>query len=207
MNIDERIAQFLKMATDDPDNDMAHFSLGNALNQAGRFEEAASSFGRCIELNPSMSKAYQLAGAALLACGDETAAADVLRRGYTVAAERGDVMPRKAMGDLLTKLGVELPAVKERPAGPQPDGSFVCRRSGKPGTRMDRPPFRGPVGAWIAEFISRETFNEWIGQGTKVINELRLDMSREEDQDTYDRHMMEYLGIDDELLASLRAGA
>ena len=51
---------------------------------------------------------------------------------------------------------------------------------------------------WIRDNISAETWHEWIGQGTKVINELRLDFSREEDQAVYDQHMYEFLGIDDE---------
>ena len=59
---DARIAQFEKMAQADPDNDMAHFSLGNACLQVGRFADAARSLLRCVELNPDMSKAYQLAG-------------------------------------------------------------------------------------------------------------------------------------------------
>jgi Fe-S cluster biosynthesis and repair protein YggX len=55
------------------------------------------------------------------------------------------------------------------------------------------------VGKWIQENISAETWRAWIGQGTKVINELRLDLSREQDQDVYDTHMREYLGIDNDL--------
>jgi Fe-S cluster biosynthesis and repair protein YggX len=75
----------------------------------------------------------------------------------------------------------------------------VCRRTGRPGTQLEKPPFRGPVGQWIYENISAETWNAWIGQGTKVINELRLDFSREQDQDTFDQHMHEFLGLDEEL--------
>ena len=63
MDLDTRIAQFEKMAADDADNDMAHFSLGGAYQQAGRFGDAAESYIRCLKLNPAMSKAYQLAGA------------------------------------------------------------------------------------------------------------------------------------------------
>ena len=63
---------------------------------------------------------------------------------------------------------------------------------------------RGPIGQWIYENIAAETWHDWIGQGTKVINELRLDFSREEDQDTYEQHMCEYLGIDGDLLRELR---
>jgi hypothetical protein len=39
-----------------------------------------------------------------------------------------------------------------------------------------------------------------------VINELRLDLSRDRDQDLYDQHMREYIGLDDETLKDLRAG-
>ena len=35
-----------------------------------------------------------------------------------------------------------------------------------------------------------------IGQGTKVINELRLDFSRDRDQEIHDQHMREYLGYE-----------
>ena len=60
---------------------------------------------------------------------------------------------------------------------------------------------RGPLGEWIQQHIAAETWSDWIGQGTKVINELRLDFSREEDQAVFDQHMHEFLGIDDEVLA------
>lgn len=199
MDASTRIAQFEKMAADDPANDMAHFSLGSAYSQAGRFEEAASSFLRCVSINPAMSKAYQLAGAALMAAQQEGRAAEVLEEGYRVASSRGDLMPRNAMADMLRTLGRDLPAAAAPAPAATADGSFVCRRTGRPGTRMSRPPFRGPIGEWIAANIAKETFDEWIGQGTKVINELRLDMSRDEDAATYDRYMEEYLGIDPEM--------
>ena len=48
-----------------------------------------------------------------------------------------------------------------------------------------------------------ETWQEWIDQGTKIINELRLDFSREEDQEAFDVHMCEFLGIDSDLRAEL----
>ncbi|MBM4113373.1 MAG: Fe(2+)-trafficking protein, partial [Phycisphaerae bacterium] len=84
-------------------------------------------------------------------------------------------------------------------------GSFLCRRTGKPGSRMPSPPFKGPLGAWIHENISAETWHGWIGQGTKVINEMRLDFSRDRDQQIYEQHMCDYLGIDEEILGSLGA--
>lgn len=204
MDIQQRIAQFENMVQADPDNDMAHFSLGGAYNQAGRIDDAAESFMRCIALNKDMSKAYQLAGVAYMAVDKADQAAEILTRGYTVAAARGDLMPGNAMRDLLEQLGKPVPEVETKAPAVVPAGSFVCKSSGQPGTKMSRPPFRGPIGEWIAENISKETFEVWIGQGTKVINELRLDLSRDEDSATYDEHMREFLGIDEELYAKLQ---
>lgn len=235
LDIDKRIAQFQNMAQADPENEMAHFSLGKALMEAGRHDEAAESYMRCTELAPQMSKAYQLAGEALAKAGQKDKAAQVLTRGYTIAAERGDLMPKNAIADALKALGKDVPEVQpSKPGapggaggagdvsllgggalgagpgrkydGPIPAGAFVCQRTGRPGTKMARPPFRGAVGEWIHANITKETFDAWIAQGTKVINELRLDLSREQDEETYDQHMREYLGIDDELYEKLMSG-
>ena len=173
--------------------------------------EAAESFERCIAIVPDMSKAYQLGGQAMLGAGWEDRAVDLLTRGYTLAAKRGDRMPQTAMGRLLESIGRPIPIV-ESTAEELVDqlraaGSFVCQRTGRPGTALDAPPFRGNIGVWISNNISAQTWQEWIGQGTKVINELRLDFSREDHQAVYEQHMHEFLGIDDELVRSLGSGA
>lgn len=142
----------------------------------------------------------------LIKAGRKDEAGDLLTKGYVAAAGRGDLLPKNAIGELLKSIGRPVPevAAPAQAKASAPSGSFVCKRTGKPGTKMARPPFRGPIGEWIFENISRETFDQWIGQGTKVINELRLDLSRDEDNETYDRHMREYLGIDEEVLSSLK---
>jgi Fe-S cluster biosynthesis and repair protein YggX len=152
-----------------------------------------------------MSKAYQLCGQAQIGAGWADQAVVTLERGYALAAERGDRMVEQAIAKALESIGREPPRIERasRPAAAVADGSFVCKRTGQPGTRLSGPPFKGPVGAWIGENISAETWRNWIGQGTKVINEMRLDFSRDKDQDIYDQHMREYLGIDDEVLASI----
>ena len=198
----DRITQFEKMAREDPTNDMAHFSLGNAYLQAGRAAEAAKAFENAVAVNPGMSKAYQLGGEAMIKAGWVDKAEAILKKGYEVAATRGDRMPQQAIVELLTSIGREPPQVVAAPSGADQlkiSGAFVCRRTGRPGTKLPAPPFRGPLGQWIFENISAETWRTWIGQGTKVINELRLDLSRDQDQDAYDMHMREFLGIDDEL--------
>ena len=203
----DRIGQFEKMASADPTNEMAHFSLGKAYLDSGRHAEAARSFERCVELAPDMSKAFQLAGQAMLGAGWADKAVDILNRGYETAARKGDLMPRNAIAELLRSIGREpprlAPEVDAAAERARAAGGFVCQRTGRAGTKMPAPPFRGPVGQWIFENISAETWKQWIGQGTKVINELRLDFSRDKDQETYDQHMREFLGIDAEVLSKL----
>ena len=203
----DRIAQFEKMASADPTNEMAHFSLGKAYLDAGRHAEAARSFERCVELAPDMSKAFQLAGQAMLGAGWADRAVDILNRGYETAARKGDLMPRNAIAELLRsvgreppKLSAEVDAAAERVRA---SGGFVCQRTGRPGSKLPSPPFKGPIGQWIFENVSAETWDGWVRQGTKVINEMRLDLSRDDHADTYDRYMREHLGIDDALYEQL----
>ncbi len=203
--LEERIAQFEHMAEADPENDMAHFSLGNAYLQAGRHAEAARSLERCIELNPDMSKAYQLAGDAMIKAGWEDKAVATLEKGYETAAAKGDLLPRDGIAELLQSIGRQPPTlsreVEEAAEKLRESGAFVCRSSGRPGTQLPDAPLPGAVGEWIHANISAETWREWVEQGTKVINELRLDFSRDEDQATYEQHMVEFLGVPPDVVA------
>ena len=208
-DLTDRISQFEKMASADPDNDMAHFSLGNAYLQAGRAAEAANSFQRCVELNAEMSKAFQLGGKAMIDAGWADRAVAFLEKGFVVAASKGDRMPQDAIAALLRSIGREPPKltkeVDEAVERLRASGTFVCRRTGRPGTKLDAPPFRGAIGKWIYDNIASETWKDWIGQGTKVINEMRLDFSRDRDQEMYDQHMREFLGIDADVLKEIAA--
>jgi Fe-S cluster biosynthesis and repair protein YggX len=196
--LDQRIAQWEKMTRDDPQNAMGWFSLGSAYKEAERPEEAARALRKSIELDPSLSRAYQLLGQLLIQLKSEPQATDVLTKGYTVAAERGDVMPMKAMGSLLEKIGKPVPQVQEKVVTETANlGSnmVVDRRTGQPGPRLPDPPMRGPVGKFIFDHYSMPTWQQWIRQGTKVINELRLDFSNAQHQQVYEVHMMEWLGF------------
>jgi Fe-S cluster biosynthesis and repair protein YggX len=198
---EQRIAQWQRMTSEDPENAMGWFSLGNACKQADRDTEAAQALRKAIELDPGLSRAYQLLGGLLVKADEDDRAAEVLTRGYEVAAERGDVMPMRAMGSLLEKIGKPLPQVQPtepQPAAPASGDTIVDRRTGRQGTRMDEPPMRGPIGRFIQDHYSAETWREWIGMGTKVINELRLDFSDTQHQQLYDQHMMEWLGFTEE---------
>lgn len=194
----ERIAQFENMCQADPENDMAHFSLGGAYAQSERYAEAAQSYLNCIKANDAMSKARQLAAECLIKAGDEKQAGEVATEGYVECAKRGDLAPRNALAEVLAELGLPLPELPKEAieaAAAVPAGDFVCGRTGQPGTQLDRAPFKGPVGEWIKENISAQTWQMWIGQGTKVINELRLDFSNDQHQDVYEQHMLEWLQV------------
>lgn len=195
MDLNDRIARFEALVREEPDNDMALFSLGGAYAQAGRHADAAKAYTDCIGANAEMSKAYQLAGQAFVAAGEPGRAVEVLTEGHAVAMGKGDLMPAKAMAELLASLGAPVPPPPQaKDAAP---ADMVCAATGKPGARLARPPFRGPVGQWIQEHITRQTFDDWIGLGTKVINELRLDLSRDEHEGVYDYAMRRYLRLDD----------
>lgn len=199
--LQKRIEQWQKMTQADPANAMGWFSLGNAFKEADRDPEAAQSLRKAIEIDPNFSRAYQILAQVLIRQKALDHAAEILDRGYRVAAQMGDVMPQRAMAELLKKIGKPVPqiAAKAQPiAMPEGGEQIVDRRTGRVGTRLPHAPFRGAMGQFIADHYSLQTWNEWIAQGTKVINELRLDFSKLEHQGVYDQHMMEWLGFTQE---------
>ncbi len=208
--LDERIAQWEMMAREAPD-EMAYFSLGNAYREAGRLDDALGAYEQAIEHEAGMSRAYQFAGQCLIKLGQDEAAGDLLTTGYEVAAKRGDVMPQKAIAGMLEKLGRQLPEVEDaaaRKAEVEAGGRMVLdKRSAQPQPRLPDPPMRGPLGQYIFDHFGQITWNQWIGQGTKVINELRLDFSNPADQDTYEEHMKQWLQITDDDVAAHQPSA
>src|SRR2546423_8401276 len=130
-----RIEQFRKMAEADPDNELGHFSLGRAYFDGEMFTEAVASFQRVIEINPKLSKVYQLLGSALLRLGQRDQAIERLTAGAKMADERGDLKPKNEMIKMVKELGAPVPQtrapVSEQPAG---EGQGPDRRTGQNGT-------------------------------------------------------------------------
>jgi Fe-S cluster biosynthesis and repair protein YggX len=198
--LQERIDQFRKMANDDPENELGHFSLAKALLEDGQAVAAAESFKRTVELNTQFSKAFQLLGQALIQAGNPTAAIQYLTQGFSVADTRGDNIPRDEMAKMLKQLGAEVPA-SQRVATPRPEGAggFACQRpgclAGPRAVQLDRPPMSDEVGQQVYQTVCADCWREWLGMGIKVINEMRLDLSDEKGQQVYDQYMKEFLGI------------
>ena len=203
MDTQTKITQFRQMAEADPDNELGHFSLGKAYLDAEQHADAVGPLTRTIELNPRMSKAYQLLGEALHATDRDAEAIKTLTDGVRTADAQGDRMPRSAMAKLLEELGAEVP---EPPVVAKPDpsptseptagaGGFQCKRCGRPGTALDAAPFPDALGEKILANICAGCWEEWVGMGTKVINELQLGFSNPQAGETYNSHMIEFLQL------------
>jgi Fe-S cluster biosynthesis and repair protein YggX len=200
--LQERIAQFRKMANDDPDNELGHYRLGQLLLEDKQYDEAVRSFRRTLELSPQFSKVYHLLALALLQGNQRDEAVKVLREGFAVADERGDNMPRDEMARMLVELGEPAPVAKTAAnaaaAGP---GGFRCQRpmclAGSRARQLPKPPLSDDIGRRIFETICADCWNDWLrNYSIKVINELRLDLSTERGQEEYDRYMREFLGME-----------
>jgi tetratricopeptide (TPR) repeat protein len=197
--LQDRISQFRKMATDDPDNELGHFRLGQLLMEAGQYDEAVQSFRRTLQLSPQFSKVYQLQAESLIKLGKQDEAAQVLQEGFAVAEERGDNIPRDQMAKMLTELGKPIPEVKKTAAAAT--GGFRCQRpgcmTGARALQLPAPPMNDETGQRIHASVCADCWMDWLrNYSIKVINELRLDLSTEHGQEEYDRYMKEYLGLE-----------
>lgn len=199
--LQERIAQFRKMAVEDPDNELGHFRLGQLLMEDGQFAEAEQSFAKALELSPLFSKVYQLRAEALLKLERKDEAITLLHEGHKVASERGDRVPQEAMAQMLRDLG-ETVAQAAVPSGPAGGGGFQCQspncRAGTLARQLPSAPLPDEVGERIHREVCMQCWEDWFrGYSIKVINELHLDLSSESGQREYDRYMYEYFGFED----------
>lgn len=195
--MNSRIEQFRKMANDDPTNEVAHFSLGREYLAGGQYEAAIASLGRCLELNPNISKAYQNQAQALLKLNRNEEAIAKLTEGVKRADARGEMMPRNEMMQMLKDLGAPVPELKAAAVAEQAlgEGELVCNRCHKVKRKLPKPPYKGAQGLEIFEKICADCWREWIPMGTKVINELRLPLNDPQAQKMYDQHMLEFLSL------------
>ncbi len=191
-----RIEQFRKMTEADPENALGHFSLGGELLKAGAAAEAVKSLRRVIQIDPHISKAYQLLGQALLQLGEKGEAVTILTAGVKEADARGENMPKIEMATLLRGLGAAVPETSApAAAAPVGEGEVRCSRCGQVNPRMAHPPFSNSQGKLIQEKVCAKCWRDWIGMGTKVINELRLPLSDPQAQKVFDQHMREFLNL------------
>ncbi len=192
-----KIERFTQMTQADPQNDLGFFSLGKAYVDGDEFRQAIPPLLKALQLNASLSPAYVLLAEAQRKVGDPESAVNTLQKGYRIAQEKGDLMPRNKMATMLQELGSAPP--EEKPVEFTPElaaaGNIQCRRCGRVAPKMNERPFSGPLGEEIHQSVCNPCFQLWIRQGTKVINELRLNLTEASAQDIYDTHMKEFLCI------------
>ena len=196
--INERIERFQKMAEADPQNELGHFSLARALMDGGRFGEAIHSLRRVIAIDANRSKAYQMLGECLLKEGNKAEAVAVWTSGVRIANSRGEMLPRNEMIEMLKAQGAAVPELKSAASGqPQEagEGQVLCRKCGRLGPKLPGPPMRNEFGKLVYENTCATCWREAIGMGTKVINELRLDLSDPRAQKVWDVNIREFLNL------------
>src|SRR5438309_1243651 len=141
--LQDRINQFRKMANDDPDNELGHYRLGQLLQEAGQYADAAASFRRTLELSPQFSKVYQLLAGCLLKLNQRDEAIVTLRKGFEIADDRGDNMPRDEMARMLAELGEPAPVSKKATQAEAGADGFRCQRpgcwAGSRARKLDKP--------------------------------------------------------------------
>ena len=197
--LQERIVQFRKMATENADNELGHFRLGQLLMEAQEYGDAVPSFCRALELSPQFSKVYQLLATCLLKLDRRGEAVEILQNGWKIADERGDKMPRDEMGKMLKELGEPIPEAAKPVEDEGPETGFRCQRpmcnAGKRARQLPAAPLPDEIGGKIFATICADCWNEWFrNYSIKVINELRIDLSTEFGQAEYDKHMREFFG-------------
>jgi tetratricopeptide (TPR) repeat protein len=200
--LQERIAQFRKMASDDPENELGHFRLGQLLMEDGQHEDAVKSFRRTLELSPQFSKVFQLLGTCLTKLGRRDDAVKLLREGFAVADARGDNIPRDEMAKLLVGLGEPAPVSQkaDTPTLVGAGGGFHCQRpgclEGVHAHQLPKPPMSDETGKQIYAQVCARCWEYWLRDlSIKVINEMRLDLSTEQGCTMYDQVMRETLGL------------
>lgn len=103
--MDERIARFQQQLDRKPDNELARFSLGKALFDAGRTAEAREHFGAALARKPDWMVVQILLAKCDLALGDPAAARAGLERAHQLAVEQNHQGPREEVEQLLKDLG------------------------------------------------------------------------------------------------------
>src|SRR5262249_23625060 len=164
-SLHDRIAQFRKMASDDPDNELGHFRLGQLLAEAGDHAEAAKSFQRTLDLSPGFSKVFQLLGQSYMKLGRKADAIEVWTRGWKVADQRGDKGPR---ADWARPPGAQGAPAPDR-AKPRDEGRGPGSRCQRPGCLAGNrarhppaPPLPDELHNRIYREICADCWNDWF---------------------------------------------
>ena len=100
----ENVKRWEAMVAAQPTNDLARFSLGKALYDAGRIGEALPHFEQALGRKPDWMVVQILVGKCHLSLGDRTAARGAFERAHRLAIEQQHEGPQMEMEQLLAEL-------------------------------------------------------------------------------------------------------
>ena len=102
--MNDSIARHQKLLEQYPDNELARFSLGKALFDAGQFVPAKEQFERALIKKPDWMVVQILLGKCELALGNKPAAKAAFARSLDLAKAQHHEGPQAEMEQLLTEL-------------------------------------------------------------------------------------------------------
>jgi tetratricopeptide (TPR) repeat protein len=117
--LEQRAARLRELIARDESDATSWFSLGRALLELGRHEEALEPLRRAVALSPDYTAAQRDLGRALLASGEAAEAARVLEAALPKADAAGDLQTAKEMGVFLRRARAALGLAPE-PRGRAP---------------------------------------------------------------------------------------
>ena len=103
--MDDRISRFQRQLEQTPGNELARFSLGKALFDAGRFADAKGHFTVALCRKPEWMVVQILLAKCDLALGDTAAARSGFRRAHELAIAQNHQGPKEEVEELLSGLG------------------------------------------------------------------------------------------------------
>jgi predicted Zn-dependent protease len=101
MNGDPRVARFAALVAAHPENELFRFSLAQALEAAGRPEDAIPHFRFCVDSKADWMMPRILLGKLLLARGERAAARPLLEDALRLAVEQDHEDPAAELRALL----------------------------------------------------------------------------------------------------------
>ena len=131
--LEERAERLRELLARDPDDATSWFSLGRALLELGRHEDALAPLRRAVALNPGYTAAQRDLGRALLAGGGAAEAARVLEAALPGADASGDLQTAKEMRVFLRRARAALGLAPE-PREPAPRARRALAASASTGS-------------------------------------------------------------------------
>jgi predicted Zn-dependent protease len=103
--MNEAIARHQRMVEQNPDNELARFSLGKALFDEGDYAGAKEQLVAALAKRPDWMAVQILVARCELSLGDKEAARPALQRAQELARKQGHVGPLAQVDELIKQLG------------------------------------------------------------------------------------------------------